>query len=175
MRSSVIAAAMLLLATSAFAQQKVIGSDRAREIALRLVPQNQGVKSEKLKTHRGVLIYEMDVETPGPGHREIRLDAHTGVVISDRHEDDLAGRAGGKIDKVFSDDEVAGAQVNVSQARARQIALSRFPNGSIKDIDLETENGIVVWEVHVDTPGKGHHELLIDAQTGTVLQQNYKK
>ena len=175
MRNCVIAAAMLLFATSAFAQQTTIGSDRARQIALRLVPQNQGVKSEKLKTHEGVLIYEIDVETPGSGHREIRLDAHTGVVISDRHEDDLGSRASKKIDKVFSDDEVSGAQVKVSQDQARRIALSRFPSGTVTDIDLETENGILVWDVHVDTPGKGHQELLIDAQTGMVLEQNYKK
>ena len=174
MRRFLIAVGLLLLGTSAFAQQAVLGSDRARQIALRLVPQNEGVKSEKLKHYHGVLIYEIDVETPGSGHREIRLDAHTGAVISNNFEDDLGSRASAKMDKVFSDDEVSGAHVRVSQDQARRIALNRFPSGTIKDIDLETENGILVWDVHVDTPGKGHQELLIDAQTGQVLQQNYK-
>jgi len=32
----------------------------------------------------------------------------------------------------------------------------------------------VTGEVEVDTPGKGHQELIIDAHTGRVLDQKYK-
>jgi uncharacterized membrane protein YkoI len=37
-------------------------------------------------------------------------------------------------------------------------------------VDVETKNGVVVWEVDLDTPGKGHAEVLIDANTGNVLR-----
>ena len=45
----------------------------------------------------------------------------------------------------------------------------------IKDIDLETENGILVWSVDLDTPGPGHEEVMIDATTGAVLRQHHEE
>ena len=200
MKKLIIAAALgMLTATAAPAQ--TISLARARQIALSHVSSSQGVTSEKLKTRNGILVYEFDIETPGPGHQEIRIDANSGNVVANRHEDDLVGgtaqkvehtadKAANKIaktadkaarkvdheaDKVFKKDEYARSNVTVNEARARQIALSRFPGGKVKDIDLETENGIAVWEVDVDTVGKGHEELLIDAHTGAVLQQRYRK
>jgi uncharacterized membrane protein YkoI len=167
----------------------LLSLDRARQIALARVRGNQGIKSEKLKTRAGIQVYEFDIETPGAGHREVRVDAHTGAVIADKHEDDLIGGTARKVekatdkaaakvaktaDKVFNDDEVKTAKVRVSETRARAIALRQVPNGKVKDADLETENGILIWEVEVDTPGKGHEEVIIDAQTGVVLSQKHK-
>ena len=83
-------------------------------------------------------------------------------------------KADREADKIFKKDEYAAANVHVSEARARQIALGRVANGSIKSIDLERENGVMVWEVDVETPGKGYQELLIDAHSGVVLQQRHK-
>jgi len=172
------------------AQNTTISWTRAREIALARVPNNQGVISEKRKTQGGILVYELDIETPGAGHREIRVDAHTGAIVADQHEDDLLGGTAEKVenaadkaakaadkaaDKIFRKDEVATAGVHISASQAQQIALRQVVNGTIKDVDLERENGILVWEVEVDTPGKGHEEIMIDAHTGAVLQQKYKK
>jgi uncharacterized membrane protein YkoI len=199
MRLAMIAAAVLVTATTAQAQ--TISAARARQIALARVSNQQGVTSEKLKTRHGILVYEFDIETPGAGHREIRVNANTGAIVADQHEDDLIGGTAEKVaktadktaskvahaaekaakkadheaDKVFKKDEYAKANVHISESRARQIALSRVANGSIKDIDLERENGIMVWEVDVETPGKGYQELLIDAHSGVVLQQKHKK
>lgn len=187
MKNLVLTMVFLLGATAGQAQ--TISLDHARHLALGRVPDNEGIKSEKMKTRHGILVYEFDIETPGAGHREIRIDARTGVVVADKHEDDLVGGTAKKIekaakktgrkiertaDKVFEDDEYAKAHVSISEARARRIALARYPGGRVKDIDLETENGVVVWEVEVKTSAKGHEELLIDARTGAVLEQKHK-
>jgi uncharacterized membrane protein YkoI len=178
-----------------------ISFSRARAIALRLVPNNEGIRSEKLKTRDGILVYEFDIEKAGAGHQEIRVNARTGGIVANKHEDDLVGDKTNKVakatekaankaakatekaanktaraaekaaDKVFGDDDIRNVRPNISEARARAIAQARVPNGRIEESDLETENGYLVWEIDLDTPGSGGQELLIDAMSGTILQQ----
>src|SRR5947207_12451250 len=78
------------------AQAQSISAARAREIALASVSNNQGVKSEKLKTVDGMLVYEFNIETPGPGHSEVRIDANTGTVLKNEHEDDVVSKVARK-------------------------------------------------------------------------------
>src|SRR2546430_5404834 len=106
-----IAAVLLSAAASALSAQQqpappenaTISMDRARAIALAQVPNNEGVTSAKLKTKNGVLMYQFDIGTPGPGHQEVRVNAWTGYVISNTHEDDLIGKAGDKVSKAAQD------------------------------------------------------------------------
>lgn len=166
-----------------------ISMTRAQTIALARVPRNEGVKSAKLKKKDGMLVYEFDIETPGAGHQEVRVDAMTGAIVSNKHEDDLVGKSAKKVggaaedagkavaktaDKVFGKDDMAGVHPAISEMRARAIAQQRVPNAAIKDVDLETEHGILVWEIDLDTPGPGREELMIDATTGAVLRQHHE-
>jgi uncharacterized membrane protein YkoI len=116
--------------------------ERAQRIALRSVPNNEGVKSAKLKTKEGRPVYEFDIETPGPGHQEVRVDARTGAILSSKHEGDAVGNVergvsnaaksvGKTVDRVFSKDEVARMQPRISEQRARAIAQRQVPDGAI--------------------------------------------
>ncbi len=51
----------------------------------------------------------------------------------------------------------------VTAEQAKQIARSRF-KGTIKQVDLENEDGNVIWSVEI-----GKHELSIDAGNGKIL------
>jgi uncharacterized membrane protein YkoI len=190
--------AVMLAAQQPAPDTTTISLEKARTTALAKVQNNEGVKSAKLKTKNGVLVYEFDIETPGPGHQEVRVDAHTGAVISDKHEDDLAGTAAGKagqaaanaadaakqgaqaaanaaenaVDEVITD--ISKANPAVSEAQARSIAQKAVPNAPIKDVDLERENGVLVWEIDLNTAGDGHEEVLIDATTGKILRQHHE-
>jgi uncharacterized membrane protein YkoI len=190
------------------AQQGTIPEARARATAVRRVAHQQGVTSEKLKTAHGVLVYEYDIETPGPGHERVRIDAHTGSVVEAKHEDDVAGKVWSSVtesadkvgdaakdvahdtkdaakdvahktkreaDRVFSDDEARKLHPAISETRAREIAQARVPRAPVKDVDLETENGVLCWEVDLDTPGSGHDEVLVDATTGKVLRVEHER
>ena len=168
------------------AQQRIISSTRARQIALARVPNNQGIMSEKLKTRAGVYIYEIDVQTPGSGHRELRINAYNGAVLSNVFEDDLLGgtvsRVGNTgqdaLDRIFGRNEWGRMRPSVSEAQARRIALNSVRNGRntrVTDVDLERENGILIWEVDVDTPGRGYTEVMVDARSGRVLQQTRRR
>lgn len=190
-----------LQAQQAAPPEPTISLQRAQTIALSSVAGNEGLKSAKLKTKSGMLVYEFDVETPGPGHQEVRVDAHTGAILSSEHEDDLAGATASKVtaaaheaghavagaahdagkavtntaDRVLTGDELKNAHPRISEARARTIALRRFPTAKkVKDADLEMENGVLVWEVDVDTPGEGHEEVLVDANSGRILRTTHE-
>ena len=62
------------------------------------------------------------------------------------------------------------AQAKISKADAEAIAMSKVPNGTIKESELEKENGHLQWSFDMTTPDrKDITEVNIDAITGDVL------
>ncbi|QAY72798.1 hypothetical protein ET445_05020 [Agromyces protaetiae] len=57
----------------------------------------------------------------------------------------------------------------LTAAEAIALALETEP-GEVRELDLGTERGIVVWEVIVDSAAGGRFELYLDAATGTVVK-----
>jgi uncharacterized membrane protein YkoI len=169
----------------AIAPARIISSDSARAIALRRVPGNDGIRSEKLTRKGGVQQYEIGVELPGAGHQKLSIDAHTGAVLSNRYTDDFLGKIGFKLFKAkdkrayrmdFSYDslktlkEVVKTEVaTVSEDKARAIALRHIPNGILREVYLDRNDEDLIWRVTVDKPGAGSQELFIDAHSGEVL------
>jgi uncharacterized membrane protein YkoI len=190
MRTMIIAAALIASAATAVQAQSKISAASAREIALQRVPDNTGIISEKLQVRDGILVYEFDVDVPGRTHREIRVNAQTGVVTADQKEDDRITGASSRTVPIETPAPVTvgkpsshepynkddkPSMVAVSEATARAIALRTLPTGTITDVDLERENGLAVWEIDVTLPGeKGFRELIIDANTGHVVTQRIR-
>ena len=185
MRTMIIAAALIASAATAVQAQTKLSASGAREIALQRVPNNTGIISEKLQTRDGILVYEFDIDVPGRTHREIRVNAQTGVVVADQKEDDRINPAGSRTVPMNTPAPVTHGKpsshepynkddkpspVAISETEARRIALRTLPTGTITDADLERENGMAVWEIDVRLPGeKGFRELIIDANTGNVI------
>ena len=62
------------------------------------------------------------------------------------------------------------SQAKISKEDAEAIAMSKVPNGTIKESELEKENGHLQWSFDMTVPGeKDITEVNIDAKTGTVL------
>ena len=62
------------------------------------------------------------------------------------------------------------AEAKISKEAARQTALAKVPNGTIKDGELEKENGKLQWSFDVATPdSKDITEVNVDAITGDVI------
>ena len=173
------------------APSRMISVDSARAIALSRVLGNDGIRSEKLKKRRGVPEYEIAVEMPGAGYRQLRIDARTGTILTDRYKDDFFGSIGTKIWKAknkrayrmdFSYDSLKSrkealesAVATVSEQKAREIALRVVPNGTITRINLDRDDEILIWVVDVYTPGVGSQTLVIDAHTAKLLAQRRKQ
>jgi uncharacterized membrane protein YkoI len=62
------------------------------------------------------------------------------------------------------------SRAKVSQVDAIKVALARIPNGTVKDTELEEENGRLIWSFDFATPGTGDiTEVQIDAITGLLV------
>jgi uncharacterized membrane protein YkoI len=62
------------------------------------------------------------------------------------------------------------AQAKVSKETAEKTALTKVPNGTIKDSELEKEHGKLQWSFDVATPdSKDITEVNVDAVTGEVI------
>ncbi|MDB6023726.1 MAG: peptidase [Pedosphaera sp.] len=62
------------------------------------------------------------------------------------------------------------AQAKVSEADAKQTALSKVPNGTIKEGELEKEKGRLIWSFDIAIPGSADiKEVAVDAISGAVV------
>jgi uncharacterized membrane protein YkoI len=62
------------------------------------------------------------------------------------------------------------AQAKITKAEARQTALDKVPNGTVKEAELEKEKGKLIWSFDIATPGtQDITEVHVDATTGAVI------
>ena len=62
------------------------------------------------------------------------------------------------------------AEAKVSKDIAQQTALAKVPNGTVKESELEKENGKLQWSFDVATPdSKDITEVNVNAVTGEVI------
>src|SRR5206468_2197676 len=65
------------------------------------------------------------------------------------------------------------AQAKVTRPEAEKIALAQVPNGTLKDGEIENENGKLIWSFDVATPdSKDITEVAVDAITGKVISMD---
>lgn len=84
----------------------------------------------------------------------------------------LAGCASERCEKCSAHQKMASlqAEAKISQADARQTALAKVPNGTVKDGELEKEGGKLIWSFDIATPdSKDITEVAVDAISGTVV------
>jgi uncharacterized membrane protein YkoI len=63
----------------------------------------------------------------------------------------------------------AAAQAEITDERARQIALERVP-GTVVSVERETDNGVRVVEVEIRNQQNDVIEVDIDARSGRILE-----
>jgi len=63
------------------------------------------------------------------------------------------------------------AQAKITEQQAAAIAVQKVPGGTIKDKEIEEENGKLVWSFDFAVPGtKDITEVQVDAKTGAVVE-----
>jgi uncharacterized membrane protein YkoI len=120
------------------------------EVSVRRMPKEQSIKNMSTKTMRiGVTI-------------TLCLGLAAGL---------LAGCASERENGEKSDNQAKlQAQAKITKDQAEAIAMAKVPNGTIKESELERENGHLQWSFDMATPGeKDITEVNIDAITGDVL------
>jgi uncharacterized membrane protein YkoI len=62
------------------------------------------------------------------------------------------------------------AKAKITKAAAEKTALTKAPDGTVKDTELEAENGKLVWSFDIARPGtKNITEVQVDAITGKIV------
>jgi hypothetical protein len=62
------------------------------------------------------------------------------------------------------------AQAKVTEAQARELALTKAPGGKVQSSELEEENGHLIWSFDISTPGtKNITEVQVDAKEGKIV------
>jgi len=60
-------------------------------------------------------------------------------------------------------------QARVTKHQAKKIALARVRHGAIKCVELEKENGLLIWSVDIaQPPKKDLTDVWVDATTGKI-------
>ena len=60
-------------------------------------------------------------------------------------------------------------QAGVTKHQAKKIALTRVKRGAIKCVELEKENGVLIWSVDIaQPPKKDLTDVWVDATTGKI-------
>ena len=62
------------------------------------------------------------------------------------------------------------AEAGITAAEAIQIGFAAVP-GELDELELDTENSVLVWELDIYSDEGGRYELKIDATTGDIVQQ----
>jgi uncharacterized membrane protein YkoI len=67
------------------------------------------------------------------------------------------------------------AEAKITEADARATALTKVPDGTIKESELEKEKGKLVWSFDIAQPNaEGISEINVDAITGTIVSVEKK-
>ncbi len=68
------------------------------------------------------------------------------------------------------------AKAKISKADAQATALTKVPNGTVKDCELEREHGKLIWSFAFTTPdSKDITEVNVDALTGAIVNVEHEK
>ena len=143
-------------------------------IAVALSNANPGAKliGAELEDENGVLVYSVELSLNN-AKIEIMVDANSGLIVdSDENSEyiDADEESGDETDENDTDsEEPITAEVKLTQDQAVSIAVASVDaRATFMNAELEDENGVIVYGVHMSLNGK-ELDIKVDANTGQVL------
>lgn len=141
-------------------QASVIGLDRAKEIAEGRLPGGTVTKLE-LDKEDGRWIYEGEIRKDNV-EVDFEIDAYSGEII--QWEQD--------IDDDHPNTTLSGKVIGMD--KAKQIAETRLPGGKVVELELDEDDGRLIYEGEIETTAV-EAEFEIDAITGEVIKWKTEK
>lgn len=110
----------------------------------------------------GENVYTIDVLLANGTYLEVGVNATTGAVVATEEEDDDF------LDDIFGDDDAPDESLNVSAMRTAIEAVQLVQNetdvnGTITEVELETDDGRPVYEVEIDQASDGDRTVVVAA------------
>ncbi|RDW22319.1 hypothetical protein CWR48_01025 [Oceanobacillus arenosus] len=148
------------------AKQATVTKEAATQTALDQVPGTVG--NVELEDEDGTIVYSIEVTAQDGTQQEVKVDATTGEVTKvEAAEADDEEADGEEADDDQSQAELA-KQATVTKEAATQTALDQVP-GTVGDVELEDENGTIVYSIEVTAQDGTQQEVKVDATTGKVV------
>ncbi|SDO34487.1 PepSY domain-containing protein [Alkalicoccus daliensis] len=164
-----------LLGTSAEEEMNV-SLQEAEEIALSAFSSGK-IDDRELETKNGRFVYELEVEIHDEDG-DVYVDAQTGKIL--HIESDLmpyTKEAGSSTENSLNEADSSpenqeGNKEQITPAEAKEIALAHIGNGYVDDIELERENGSLMYEVEIEGNGDDV-DVYVDAYSGEVVHVDH--
>lgn len=118
------------------------------------------VHEVNLKFEGQTLVYEVELFKSDGLKTEVKVNANTGVIVAG-----AGGNPGGG-------NPPTGTGITASQAAT--IALARVPNATVREITIDLEEGIRVYEVKLNTAGGGRTDVKVAIATGAIVKVDVK-
>ncbi|RBP64390.1 putative membrane protein YkoI [Alkalibaculum bacchi] len=135
----------------------------ATKIALEKVPGT--IKEVELEDEDGTIVYEFEILSTDGTQKDVKVDAQTGKVIkleADNEENEE------EKDEEENQAKLA-KQTKITEEEATKTALKELP-GTVKEVELENEDGTIVYEFEILSTDGTQNEVKVDAQTGKIVR-----
>lgn len=144
--------------------QPKINERQAKQKALERMNGKGEVTNIELNTEEGRPVYTVTTQN-AKRQAEMAIDGNSGdILFYSTQEDDRESEKSSK--------EQKSSKIKVTPEKAKQIALSKV-NGSIDEIELESEDGSYVYEIEIETEDD-EATVIIQAYTGEVLSVTFE-
>ena len=155
-------------AQTSYSAEAKISYEQAKEIALAKVGGGT-VKEIDLDYEHGVLVYEVEVKYNDVEY-DVDVNAATGEVVKFRSDHSTDNTSTQKPSTSTPSQSQSGSSTaQISYEKAKEIAIAKVGGGTVKEIDLDRENGRLVYEVEVKY-NEQEYEIDIDAATGEIVK-----
>eukprot|EP00130_Batrachochytrium_dendrobatidis_P008362 XP_006683237.1 hypothetical protein BATDEDRAFT_93007 [Batrachochytrium dendrobatidis JAM81] len=152
--------------SSALTGKATITEKESIQIALTEVPGT--VNEVELEDENGTVVYGVEVQAEDGSLNDVKVDAQSGNVLKVETDDEDGEEGDGEESDDEQDQAALAEKATITEEESTQIALTEVP-GTVKDVELEDENGTVVYSVKVQAEDGSVQEVNVDAQSGKVL------
>ncbi|MDD3063836.1 MAG: PepSY domain-containing protein [Massilibacteroides sp.] len=141
-----------------------IDQTTAEQKAQASIPGGVVIASE-LEDENGTIVYDVEIKTENVV-QDVKVDAITGAILKSDQDNDKESK-----DKENDEQELTAenTKTSITEEQAKQTALVSVRDGVFQSIELEDEDGVIVYGVEIKV-GTDTYDIKVDANTGSIVK-----
>ena len=149
------------------AKQAKITEEEATKTALEKVPGT--VNEVELEDEDGTIVYGIEVVSTDGTQQDVKVDAQTGKIVKVEADDEENGEENDEEENDAQSQAELAKQAKITEEEATKTALEKVP-GTVNEVELEDENGTIVYGIEVVSTDGTQQDVKVDAQTGKIVK-----
>ena len=124
----------------------------------------ESVTDVELEDEDGTIVYGVEVKAKDGSKQDVKVDAQTGKIVKVDNGDEEENGQEKKDEEENDKQEQAklAKQAKITEAESKAIALQKVP-GTVTDVELEDEDGTIVYGVEVQAKDGSKQDVKVDA------------